>query len=100
MTRMIEVFALECEHCRERFPPDMVMEAVKIHFEVEHDTDDLKLVLVPVCQCGTAFALTRSEWRPGGEREFYDCPSCHRNGFVDRRDPSPKSPDNDGGPDA
>lgn len=82
-TRDDEGFGLACQTCHERFPMKAPMEAVKLHFEVEHDTDDIRLDLVVVCSCGANMTLTRREpRRGGGEMHHFDCPSCKRSRAI------------------
>lgn len=69
--------ALACKHDGERWPQDTPMEAVLLHFQVEHDTDKIELDLIVVCACNTAMTLTRTEVVSGGYRDHFDCPSCH-----------------------
>jgi hypothetical protein len=74
---------LACQYCGERWPDDAVMEAMALHTQVEHDTDDYRLDLILVCACNTTMTLTRSEpLRSGRVRLHFDCPSCKRSTTV------------------
>lgn len=68
-------FMLACKHCGERWPDNTVMEAVKLHFEVEHDTDQLVLDLIVVCSCNTTMNLIRTDTTKTGFRDHFKCPS-------------------------
>lgn len=86
---MIEpALELECHICRWRPPPNAVMEAVLLHFQVEHDTDDVKLDLAVICNCEATMAFTFSEPGKGTEvQDHFRCPKC-LNTTVVKRDPT------------
>lgn len=70
---------LVCHHCGDRWPDDAVMEAVRLHMQVEHDTDEVEVDMILACACNARMALTRKEpLRNGRERHHYDCPACKR----------------------
>lgn len=75
---------LHCTACGERFPEGMVMEAVQIHFQVEHETDEVSLALKAVCGCGATMDFSHVQHRAGGERDHFTCPACRRSAHVDR----------------
>ena len=75
---------LQCQRCGWPPPEDATMEAVLLHMQVEHDTDEVKLDLVAVCTCGAA--MTHTETRPagGGFKDYMSCPACGNTGHVKR----------------
>lgn len=81
-------WALECKECRCRWPDDAPMEAVKLHMQVEHDTDEVNLDLVPVCSCNTTMKLTRQEMKGEMQHSYFDCPSCHRSALIKNKPPA------------
>lgn len=78
---------LQCNLCGDRPPRNAVMESVKLHFNVEHDTDEIKLDLVAVCECGAAMEFVRSSPTGGGEFHYFHCNACGQDGRV-RHNPS------------
>lgn len=76
---------LQCKQCDYRPPEDMTVEAVQLHFQVEHDTDEVTLDLVPVCACGASMTHVRSAPTGGGIKDHVKCGACGSTGFV-RRD--------------
>jgi hypothetical protein len=76
---------LQCHRCGWYPPEDTLMEAVKLHFEVEHDTDEIRLELVGVCSCGEAMTITESRPTGGGTKEYLECGVCGNTGHL-RRD--------------
>lgn len=84
--RISPTFTLECEHCRHRWPHDAVVEAMLLHFQVEHDTDEVRLELTVVCTCRAAMALSStSELGGGAVAEWYTCPACGNTARVRRK---------------
>lgn len=75
---------LQCKPCGWAPPPDMQMEGVQLHFQVDHDTDDVTLDLVAVCSCGEAMALTESRPTGGGTKDYFKCGVCGNTGHVVR----------------
>lgn len=77
---------LQCHRCGWVPPGDMQMEGVLLHFQVDHDTDDVKLELVPACTCGEAMTIT--DTRPAGAgavKDYLVCGVCGNTGNI-RRD--------------
>jgi hypothetical protein len=77
---------LACSKCPERFANDTEMEAVRLHYNVEHDTDEIEINLIVVCSCGTTMDPTRTE--PVGDGTVLDhfaCPSCKGTTAIGRR---------------
>ena len=75
---------LQCKPCGWVPPDDMVMEGVLLHFQVEHDTDEVTLDLVPVCTCGEAMTLTDSRPAFGQVKDYFRCGVCGNTGYVRR----------------
>lgn len=75
---------LECPLCGYRPPGDATMESFKLHFNVEHDTDEIKLNLSAICQCGATMRHTMTEKRPPLAIDFFQCDACGKNGTVTR----------------
>jgi hypothetical protein len=76
---------LQCQPCGWRPPEDMKVEAVLLHMQVEHDTDEIRLDLVAVCSCGEAMTITESRPTGGGFKDYAVCGVCGNTGYV-RRD--------------
>lgn len=75
---------LACHHCGQRPPPDSVMEAQLLHFQIEHDTDDVHLDLVAVCTCGATMTLTETRPTGGGFHDYFCCEPCGNTGRIKR----------------
>jgi rubredoxin len=76
---------LQCKPCGWVPPEDMPMEGVQLHFQVEHDTDDVVLELVSACSCGEAMTVTST--RPAGGlrvKDYLECGVCGNTGHVHR----------------
>lgn len=78
-------FALECKHCKHRWPGDATAEAMLLHFQVDHDTDDVEVDLVVVCTCAATMTFVEARPTGGGTREHYTCPACGNDAVVGRR---------------
>lgn len=76
---------LQCKRCSVAWPGNAVMEAVLLHMQVEHDTDEVVLDLVAVCTCGEAMTFTESRPTGGGSKDYMKCGVCGNTGYV-RRD--------------
>lgn len=76
---------LQCKPCGWIPPEGMVMEGVQMHFQVDHDTDEVTLDLVPACTCGEAMTHTGSRPTGGGFKDYFACGVCGNTGYV-RRD--------------
>lgn len=75
-------FALECVHCRYRAPLDAPVSFLAAHFDVEHDTTDVKVELTVICpRCDRRMAYERTE----GSRDYFACTPCHRSRVVTRK---------------
>lgn len=79
---------LQCKDCGWRPPEDATMEAVQLHFQVEHDTDKVTLDLVAVCACGATMGHAASRPTGGGFKDYFRCPADGNTGFVIRKDQS------------
>jgi hypothetical protein len=75
---------LHCKECSWRPPEDTTMEAVQLHFQVEHDTDQVTLDLLAVCSCGAAMEHTVTKPTGGGFKDYVRCTACGNAGFVKR----------------
>lgn len=75
---------LQCKHCQWRPPEDMIMEGVALHFNVEHDSDEVTLDLAVVCSCGAAMTHTVTKPTGGGFKDYVECRACGNTGFVKR----------------
>ena len=76
---------LQCHTCGWVPPEDTTMEAVQLHFQVDHDSSDVKLDLVPACRCGEAMTPTQSHTVRGQTTDFYRCGVCSNTGYVTRK---------------
>ena len=76
--------SLQCEHCKWLPPDGATMEAVQLHMQVEHDTDEVKLNLVAVCTCAAVMEHTESRPTGGGFKDYMLCPACGNTGYVKR----------------
>lgn len=75
---------LQCQPCGWVPPEGMQMEGVLLHFQVDHDTDDVKLDLVPVCTCGEAMTITDTRPTGGGMKDYLSCGVCGNTGHLRR----------------
>lgn len=75
---------LQCSGCGWVPPAGMRMDHARLHFQVEHDTDQVTLTLVPVCSCGAAMAISHSRPTGGGFKDYASCAACGNTGFVKR----------------
>lgn len=78
---------LQCKTCRWVPPDDMVMEGAQLHFQVDHDTDEITLDLVAVCSCGEAMTHTGSRPTGGGTKDYFRCGICGNTGHIYREVP-------------
>lgn len=85
MSGAIDHMDLQCKHCDCRWPPDAVVEAVLLHFQVEHDTDDVTLDLRAICECGAAMTLTDTvSLGIDKVRDNFTCSACGKRGALKR----------------
>lgn len=75
---------LHCKDCGWRPPEDATMEAVQLHCQVEHDTDEVTLDLLAVCSCGAAMGHVRTAPTGGGFKDYVKCGACGNTGFLKR----------------
>ena len=75
---------LQCQPCGWVPPEDMQLEGVQLHFQVEHDMDEVKFALVPVCTCGAAMTVTDSRPTGGGIKDYLECGACGNTGYIRR----------------
>lgn len=71
-----------CKTCGWLPPDDMKMEGALLHFQVDHDTDDVKFDLVPICTCGEAMTITNSRPTGGGTKHYVSCGVCGNTGHL------------------
>lgn len=77
-------FALRCAHCDYRPPRDVTVGVLGAHFEVEHNTHDLRTELIVVCpRCDGEMPLER-EIVPG-RKYLHGCARCRRTRIVTAR---------------
>lgn len=76
---------LQCKPCGWVPPDDMPMEGAQLHFQVEHDSDEVKFDLVAARSCGAAMEHTETRPTGGGFKDYMRCPACGNTGYV-RRD--------------
>jgi hypothetical protein len=75
---------LECATCHHRPAPDSVLEALSLHFLVEHDTEDVNLNLIAVCTCGAAMDFIEAKPTGGGFFDWYRCTFDGNQGRIKR----------------
>lgn len=76
---------LQCQPCGWVPPEDMQMEGVQLHFQVDHDTDDVTLDLVAACACGEAMTVTGTRPAgPGEVKDYLSCGVCGNTGYIVR----------------
>ena len=76
---------LACKQpCGWRPPEGMTMRDAQLHFQVEHDTDEVTFDLVTVCSCGAAMDHTESKPTGGGFKDYVKCPACGNTGHLKR----------------
>jgi hypothetical protein len=75
---------LVCKVCRWVPPLDLTLGVVRAHIEAEHPNpaDDVRLDLVPICECGTEMTFVDSRPTGGGEKHYYRCDGCGAEGWV------------------
>jgi hypothetical protein len=74
-----DIWALACIHCRYRFPTDLTVGVMAAHFEAEHDTTDVQVELVVVCdRCDREMI----HFATVGEQIHYQCEPCHRGRII------------------
>lgn len=84
---------LACMHCRVTWPDDAVLEAIQLHFQVDHDTDKIELALVSICnQCLGEMKYYRVEPTGGGWWMYHRCEACDLVGRV-KTTKKPKDPE-------
>ena len=76
---------LQCKPCGATWPGETTMEAVQLHFQVGHDTDDVKLDLIPACRCGASMTHAESATARGLTTDFWRCGACGNTGYVTRK---------------
>ena len=75
---------LQCKPCGWRPPDDMTLEGAQLHFQVDHDTDEVTFDLVAVCTCGEAMTHTGTRPTDGGFKDYMSCGVCGNTGFLKR----------------
>lgn len=83
---LYERLRLECIHCGWPAPDDMQLAVVQAHMDMDHDTAEVALSLVPACTCGTTMAHTHSSSADGVKKDYFRCPADGSTGFVLRDD--------------
>lgn len=76
----------QCQRCGWVPPEDMKMQDARLHFQVDHDTDDVKFDLVPACTCGEAMTITDSRPTGGGVKQYLLCGVCGNTGHLRQKD--------------
>ena len=71
-----------CKTCGWLPSDDMQMEGALLHFQVNHDTDDVQFKLVPTCTCGEAMTITNSRPTGGGTKHYVSCGVCGNTGHL------------------
>lgn len=77
---------LQCKPCGWVPPEGMPMEGVQMHFQVDHDTSDVTLDLLPACPCGEAMEHTESAGSGKQITDFFRCGVDGNTGYVNRKD--------------
>ncbi|HEV2451643.1 MAG TPA: hypothetical protein VGS62_06935 [Streptosporangiaceae bacterium] len=77
---------LQCHVCGWVPPEDAAVGAVQLHFQVDHDTSDCKLDLVPACRCGEAMTHTGSSAHGKDVTDYFKCGVCGNTGYVTRKE--------------
>lgn len=66
------------------------MEAVALHYNVEHDSDDYTLSLRAICSCGAAMTFDNKTERRGDLFvDFFTCSACGNTAEVHRTGEQP-----------
>lgn len=81
---LVRTLRLQCSACEWVPTKDMRVDHARLHFQVEHDTDQVTLEMVPVCTCGAVMEHTESRPTGGGFKDYVKCPACGNTGFVKR----------------
>jgi hypothetical protein len=76
---------LQCKTCGWVPPEGAQMEAVQLHFQVDHDTDGVELDLLPACRCGESMTHAESATAHGATTDFFRCGVCGNTGHVTRK---------------
>lgn len=76
--------ALKCKLCPWRPADATVMEAVLLHMNVEHDTDQVALDMVAVCSCGSTMEFGETRPTGGGFKDYVVCEECGNTGYIKR----------------
>lgn len=77
---------LQCGPCGWVPPEGTTMEAVQLHFQVDHDADAVALDLVAACRCGEAMEHTGSAGNGKQATDFFRCGVDGNTGYVLRSD--------------
>ncbi len=73
--------ALLCQTCGWRPDENLTVGLVKAHFEVEHDTSEVRLDLVALCpRCAAAMRFTHHH----AGRDHHVCDGCRRTRTIRR----------------
>jgi hypothetical protein len=62
----------------------MTTRDAQLHFQVDHDTDEVKCDLTAVCTCGEAMTATESRPTGGGIKDYLECGVCGNTGYIRR----------------
>lgn len=74
--------ALACHECGHRPDPESVMESFQLHYQVEHDSDELHMDLIAVCDCGATMRHVENRPTGGGWWVYYHCEACGTDGRI------------------
>ncbi len=77
---------LQCKLCGWVPPEGMTMQDAQLHFQVDHDTDEVTFDLVPACTCGEAMTITESRPTGGGTKHYLTCGVCGNTGHLVQKD--------------
>ncbi len=74
---------LQCKYCHVLLDHSTTLEAYQLHFQVEHDQDEVELNMVGICECGMVmeFVKTSQIGNTGGEADLFQC-VCGKHGWV------------------
>jgi hypothetical protein len=76
---------LQCKYCNTLLEDAAVLESYQLHFQVEHDQDEVELNLVALCECGLVMEYTKTNQigNTGAVADQYHC-ACGEQGWVKR----------------
>ena len=84
MSQIKPALMLECHICHWRPPEDMTMQVAAMHFQYDHDTEEIRMDLSAVCTCGETMTLTETRPTGGGFKDWFCCGVCGNIGWIGR----------------